>query len=320
MQLAHFPLRSFWLVLFAVALSLGQMDALAAPPWKEDGVNPGKEKSNKTPVIEGTASPTAEVDQHYSFQATASDRDGDVLKFSISNKPAWAAFDTARGYLSGFPTDADAGRVTKNIVVSVSDGFSSASLAPFSISVAAAATVNSPPTISGSPPGEIMATETYAFRPSASDPDGDTLLFGVTNKPAWASFSSTTGRLSGTPGDADVGLYESISISVTDGTASASTSKFSVAVVQTTTGTATLSWLAPEMNSDGSPLTNLSGYRIYYGNASGQYDRQLEISDAATMTAVIENLTAGAWYFAATALNSEGLESDLSNEVQETVQ
>lgn len=321
MQLAHFPLRRFWLVLFTVTLSLGQMDALAAPPWKDDGENPGKEKSNKTPVIEGTASSTAEVDQHYSFQATASDRDGDALKFSISNKPSWAAFDTARGYLSGFPTDADAGRTTKNIVVSVSDGFSTASLSPFNISVGdAPAESNTPPTISGSPPGEVMATETYAFRPSASDPDGDTLVFRVSNKPAWAGFNSDTGRLSGTPGDADVGLYENISISVTDGTATASTNSFSVAVVQTTTGTATLSWLAPEMNSDGSALTDLSGYRIYYGNAPGQYDHELEISDAATMSAVIDNLTTGSWYFAATALNSQGLESDLSNEVQKTVQ
>jgi hypothetical protein len=74
------------------------------------------------------------------------------------------------------------------------------------------------------------------------------------------------------------------------------------------------------MNSDGSALTDLSGYRIYYGNAPGQYDHELEISDAATMSAVIDNLTTGAWYFAATALNSQGLESDLSNEVQKTVQ
>jgi len=121
---------------------------------------------------------------------------------------------------------------------------------------------------------------------------------------------------------ADLQLYtdEDIRISVSDGTASASTGTFSIAVVYTTNGTATLSWAAPTENSDGSSLTNLAGYRIHYGNVPGQYDHQLEIADAGIMTAVIENLSQGTWYFAATALNSTGLESDRSNEAQKMIQ
>jgi hypothetical protein len=304
--------RTCSIILLAASFLFAQADAFAARP-------DGKGKPNKAPTIQGTPSGVAGVEQFYAFQATARDRDGDTLKFTISNKPVWAAFDTARGYLSGYPGYTDAGRVTNNIVIGVSDGKSSASLPSFSIAVGAAPQ-NSPPVIGGTSAKEVIATETYGFRPTATDADGDTLSFTVVNRPSWASFNATTGRLYGTPGAADVGLYERIRISVTDGIASVSMSEFSVAVVQTTNGTATLSWLAPDANSDGTPLTDLAGYRIYYGSATGQYDHKLEITGSGTMTAVIDNLSPGGWYFAATALNSTGLESGLSNEVQKTVQ
>ena len=319
MQPVNAPARICGLVFLATSLFFAQAEAFAAPPTWAKGGDSRKNKRNEAPVIEGTPSTVAEVEQYYSFQASASDREGDALTFSISNKPTWAAFDTARGFLSGYPAYGDAGGVTNNIVISVSDGQNKASLAPFSISVGAAPP-NSPPVIGGTPGSEVIATETYAFKPSASDADGDPLTFSVANKPSWASFNSGTGRLYGTPASADVGLYENIRISVTDGVASASTASFAVAVIETTTGTATLTWLAPEANADGSALTDLAGYRIYYGNVSGQYDRQLDISGAGTMSAVIDNLSQGSWYFAATALNSSGLESALSNEVQKTVQ
>jgi hypothetical protein len=318
MQTVHFPARKILLILFAVSLSFAQLDALAAPDWKTSGAKPGNGKPNKPPTIEGTPSTIAEVEEYYSFQATAHDRDGDVLTFSISNKPSWAAFDTARGFLSGFPANTDAGSVTSNIVISVSDGQATASLSPFDLSVGNAPT-NSPPVISGSPAGEVIATQTYSFTPNASDPDNDSLMFSVVNLPAWATFNATSGRLYGTPGDEHLGVYENIRISVTDGMASASLNSFSIAVVHTTNGTATLSWVAPLENSDGSALTDLAGYRIYYGNVPGQYDHQLDIPDAGIVTAIIENLSQGSWYFAATALNSQGLESDRSNEVEKTI-
>ena len=325
MQRVRPSVRAFWLILFAAAISLAQTDGFAAPPWKDSGEKPSKGKPNKPPTIEGTPATTAEVDEYYAFLPSAHDRDRDSLTFSISTTPPWAVFDTSNGYLSGFPEDTDAGNVTSNIIVSVSDGIYTTSLSPFSISVADAPAPapeepNSPPIISGTPPGEVVATEAYSFTPSASDPDNDTLSFSATNKPSWASLDSTSGHLHGTPDDADVGLYEDIQISVSDGTASAETSSFTVAVVQTTNGAITLTWLAPTQNVDGTPLTDLAGYRIYYGNVSRQYDYTRDIDGAGIMTAVIDNLTQGTWYFAASALNSSGAESDLSGEVEQLVQ
>lgn len=174
---------------------------------------------------------------------------------------------------------------------------------------------NEAPVISGSPPDEALVAQIYSFVPTASDADDDVLSFSIKNKPDWASFDTTSGTLSGVPTDADVRIYDNIYISVSDGTANASTNSFSIAVVDTTIGTATISWLAPDQNVDGTALIDLSGYRIYYGNLSGQYSRRLEINDASIMTAVINDLSQGTWYFAATALNSQGLESAFSNEL-----
>ena len=76
---------------------------------------------------------------------------------------------------------------------------------------------NYAPLISGTPAGSVLTDESYNFQPAASDADGDTLAFSITGKPAWATFDTTTGRLSGTPAVIDVGTYGNIVISVTDG-------------------------------------------------------------------------------------------------------
>jgi hypothetical protein len=74
---------------------------------------------------------------------------------------------------------------------------------------------NQPPSISGTPATWVYVGSLYSFRPTASDPEGKAVSFSVVNKPGWASFNTSTGRLSGTP--STVGLWSSIRIRVTDG-------------------------------------------------------------------------------------------------------
>jgi hypothetical protein len=86
----------------------------------------------------------------YAFRPTAADGDGDTLTFSIANRPAWAAFNSSTGQLSGTPTATSVGTYS-NIVISVSDGKTRTSLAGFAITVAdasrgAAALTWEPPT------------------------------------------------------------------------------------------------------------------------------------------------------------------------------
>lgn len=90
---------------------------------------------------------------------------------------------------------------------------------------------NSVPTIAGSPILTINQGASYLFTPTASDSPGDTLSFSILNKPVWATFNATTGTLSGTPSNQDVGMTNGIIISVSDGTLSASLPAFNLSVV-----------------------------------------------------------------------------------------
>jgi hypothetical protein len=84
-------------------------------------------------------------------------------------------------------------------------------------------------------------------------------------------------------------------------------------------GTATLSWVAPDQNTDGSALTNLAGYRIYYGAAADALTKVIELPTVGITAYVIDNLTAGTYYFSIRAYTSAGIESALSNVVSDTI-
>jgi len=92
---------------------------------------------------------------------------------------------------------------------------------------------NYPPTISGSPSGTAAEGGTYSFTPTVSDPDGNTLTFNISGKPAWAGFDPLTGTLSGTPNYNQAGTYSGIVITVSDGLLSASLPSFSITVNNT---------------------------------------------------------------------------------------
>jgi hypothetical protein len=178
---------------------------------------------------------------------------------------------------------------------------------------------NAAPTISGFPATAIVVGQAYSFTPSATDPNNDVLTFSATNLPSWLGLDSSTGTIAGTPGSGDVGQINNIVITVSDGSLSALLPAFSLSVQQTADGSATLSWSAPTQNEDGSALTNLSGYRIYVGTDSGNYDQNITLNTAGITAYVVENLVPDTYYFAMTAVNQLGVESGFSNEAVFTV-
>jgi len=178
-------------------------------------------------------------------------------------------------------------------------------------------------TIGGKPTQFAQVGVQYAFTPSVTNSANSSVTFSIQNKPTWASFNVTTGRLVGVPKASDAGTYTRIVIAASAGTSSSSLPQFEITVGSGTGGgtatSASLSWTPPTTNSDGTPLTNLSGYRIYYGNAPDALTQQITISSADTTRYVVENLSAGAWYFALKAYNSMNVESDLSPVVEKTL-
>jgi hypothetical protein len=84
----------------------------------------------------------------------------------------------------------------------------------------------------------------------------------------------------------------------------------------TGSGSVTLSWEAPTTNTDGTPLTNLGGYTIYYGTSPSHLDQAIQIKSVGVQTYVIDDLASGNWYFAIMAVTTSGTESSLSNVVE----
>jgi hypothetical protein len=160
----------------------------------------------------------------------------------------------------------------------------------------------------------------YNFTPSASDANGDKLTFSIAGKPAWAAFNAATGTLSGTPAYADAGVYSNIVIAVSDGKASTSLRAFSLTVNQVATGRATISWIPPTTNTDGSALTNLAGYHVSYGTSATALTTVSNVTNPSVSNTLIDNLAPGTWYFAVSAYTSTGVESAISTTVSKTIQ
>lgn len=299
----HRRLPLLLVALAGAVWSLVSANASAHGWWHRDRVS-----------ISGTPSVTVTAGQAYSFTPTARDSSGRALVFAIANPPRWASFDTSSGRLSGTPSGSDAATYS-NIVIAASDGITSSTLPAFSIQVLPGQTSPLPaPTISGTPPTTDVAGSPYSFQPAASGPSGTTLSFSVQNKPAWASFSIASGMLSGTPTSVQTGTYSNIIISVSDGQGSSALPAFGITVTApaAVTGTATVTITPPTQNSDGSPLTNLAGMRVYYGTSPSGLTQQIQLASATQTSYTLTNLAGGTWYFAATAYTATGVESPMS--------
>ena len=79
---------------------------------------------------------------------------------------------------------------------------------------------------------------------------------------------------------------------------------------------ADLTWTAPTTNSDGSPLTDLAGFRVYQRDYTGTYDNANPIAELPpTATShKVTGLVEGHYVFKVTAFDTKGNESYGSNE------
>lgn len=82
----------------------------------------------------------------------------------------------------------------------------------------------------------------------------------------------------------------------------------------TATGKVTLNWASPTNNEDGSALTDLAGYHVYYGQTAGIPDKSLDVP-ASESSVEIRGLAAGSWYFSISSYNTAGIESARSGVV-----
>jgi hypothetical protein len=80
-----------------------------------------------------------------------------------------------------------------------------------------------------------------------------------------------------------------------------------------------VTWSAPTANTNGSALTDLAGYTIYYGTSPSALKQSVKVPNAGATDYVVQGLTGGKWYFAVTAYTSAGLQSSYSTVVGRTI-
>ena len=82
-----------------------------------------------------------------------------------------------------------------------------------------------------------------------------------------------------------------------------------------------LTWVAPSERADntGLSLSEIAGYRIYYGTETGNYQNQIEVNDGSAEQAQIVGVSSGAYYLVMTTIDTDGRESSYSPEVAVTI-
>jgi hypothetical protein len=156
-----------------------------------------------------TRSPETEVweDDAYYFNLDSSMED---VAWSLPIGPDWLSIDPVTGELSGTPLNGDVG--TSNVWAKIKDGTGNSDILSFQITVKN----HAPIIVSDDPTPNAQEESEYQFNYQSSDDGQGTITWALLEGPEWLSMNSTTGQLSGTPQNDDVGKYF-IRISVDDG-------------------------------------------------------------------------------------------------------
>ncbi len=163
----------------------------------------------------------------FSYAPSISDPENDPLTLAIHNAPDWLTFNVETGQVSGTPTNDDTG-VYDNIKIVVSDGQFSVN-ALFKIEVTAELPNNTAPRLTGNAEDAIVG-QAYQFMVSAEDDENDELTFTHSNLPQWLQFDEAMLIFSGTPELEDIGTYNNITLTVSDGQLNSSLT-FSITVI-----------------------------------------------------------------------------------------
>jgi hypothetical protein len=218
-------------------------------------------------MLNGVPETFVEAGTIYKYMPSSSGSNGRVLAYDIVNKPEWATFSETTGELSGIPESSNVG-TSGEIEIGVSDGTTRATVGPFHISVTPHDFVPDPttptgptlpidpiephapvqphapvaPEIVGTPPATVTAGQAYSFTPIVTDPGSTAALsFSIVNRPAWTTFNTATGALSGKPTSANIGSFPNILISVSNGGTPVSLPAFAIQVVAAADNSPTIS-------------------------------------------------------------------------------
>jgi hypothetical protein len=246
--------------------------------------------------------------QQFSATGKYSDNSTQILTTMVT----WSSSNTTVATISnvagsnGLAASATAGSTTISAASGSISGSATLTVTP-AVLVSLVVTPSSP-SISVNASQQFTATGTY------SDGSTQNLTAAVT----WSSSSAAVAQISNASGSN--GLATGIAAGTTTITAiSGSISKSVTLVVSALTGSGStsLAWEAPTTHADGTPATDIAGYKIYYGTSSENYNTEIDAGNVTSYT--VANLAPGTYYFTTSAYYTSGGESSLSNEVAITI-
>jgi hypothetical protein len=251
------------------------------------------------------------ISQGTSQQCTATGTFSDDTTQDLTASAIWSSSNT------GVATVSNAAD-SNGLAASVAAGTTTITAASGSITGSTSLTVNpatlvsitvtpSNPSITQGANQQFTATGTF------SDSTTQNLTAAVTWNSSAAGVASIS-NAAGSKGLATAVAPGTTTITAVSGGVSGSATLTVTAI--TVTKSATLAWNAPTTNTDGTSLTDLAGYKIYYGTSSGNYATSVNVGNVTTYT--INNLSTGTYYFAVTAYDSSAVESYYSNQVSKT--
>jgi hypothetical protein len=138
----------------------------------------------------------------------------------------------------------------------------------------------------------------------------------ATNAPTTVASTATPASTATTPASTTT---TPVSTTASGSSTPSSTAGSGSTLPPATSDSITLSWTAPSENTDGSALTNLAGYEIYYGTNSSALTQHISINTVGIMNYVVSNLSSGTWYFEVVAVNSAGAQSGPTSVVSTTI-
>jgi len=179
---------------------------------------------NDAPVITSTAPTSGAQSQLYTYQATATDAEGDSLSWSLSNEPAGMTVEAATGLVSWTP---DFGVVTSGtVVLSVADGNGGSDSESFTVTVSV---TNRAPDITSTASDTAEEGVQYSYQAEATDADGDTLTWSLTVSPADMTVDAASGLVTWTPG-AGLTSPVDVTLEVSDGNGGSDSEMFTITV------------------------------------------------------------------------------------------
>jgi len=183
---------------------------------------------NHAPVFDSTPEPVVALGQRYDYDADALDEDGDAVQYSLLEAPAGMLVDTVTGLIVWQPRADQVG--LNHVRLQAIDAFGAASVQEFDVLVSGGLDGgNHPPSISSLPETAALIGSGYSYNVVASDIDGDTLSYALSQAPSGMSIDAATGALRWTPTSAQAGLNQ-VELVVSDGHGGSGVQSFGVLV------------------------------------------------------------------------------------------